>query len=313
MMKYLKSRFDMKKHLIIFALLAGTIQASVAQKPDTAQLLVHYKFTWIRDTTDRARPYTENMVLYAGKSAGAYRSYDGIVANAQFKKAYAEAVAASPDGNVRINRRGAGTPVEYYQYPNEQKLITKDNLLVNDYLIESPMPAIDWKISGDTATFGGLHCQEATGHFKGRDYIVWFCPDVPVRIGPWKLSGLPGVIVDAHDAKNEVVFKFEGVEKAVFTDVKPIVGADVAEKDAPPILRGLDDNPNIIAPPAKAIKTTQKEFDKLKGAMNKDPEAFVMANNSAQGDAPKMDHIKVIKGPAPGGNKLNNPIELPEK
>jgi hypothetical protein len=50
--------------------------------------------------------------------------------------------------------------------------------------------------------------------------------------------------------------------------------------------------------------------------MDKDPEAFaqaIMANNSAQGDAPRMDHIRVMKGPGPGGNKLNNPIELPEK
>jgi GLPGLI family protein len=68
-------------------------------------------------------------------------------------------------------------------------------------------PLIDWKISSDTATFGGLHCQKATGHFKGRDYTAWFCPDLPVHTGPWKLNGLPGVIVDAHDAKNEVVFQ----------------------------------------------------------------------------------------------------------
>ncbi len=306
----------MKKQLLIVAILILAVFAARAQKPDTAVYMVHYKFTWIRDTTDRTHPYTENLVLFVGKSASAYRSYDGIVADAQFKKAYAEASANSPDGHIMINRRGAGSQTQYFQYPNEQKLITKDNLLINDYLIESPMPAIDWKISADTATFGGLHCQKATGHFKGRDYIAWFCPDVPVRTGPWKLNGLPGVIVDAHDAKNEVIFKFDGVEKAVYTEVKPIVGANVAEKDVPPILRGLDDNPNIIAPPAKGIKTTQKEFDKLKVTMDKDPEAFaqaIMANNSAQGDAPRMDHIRVMKGPRPGGNKLNNPIELPEK
>src|SRR6185312_16860436 len=178
----------MKRYLILCALLAATFQ-TIAQKTDTARVLIHYKFTWVRDTTNRAYPYTENMVLYVGKSASAYRSYDGVVYKAQFKKAFAEAAAASPDGHPMINRRGVGTNIEYYQYPNEQKLLTKDNLMASSYAIESPLPLIDWKTTGDTATFGGLHCQRATCHFKGRDYVAWFCPDLPVRTGPWKLNG----------------------------------------------------------------------------------------------------------------------------
>jgi GLPGLI family protein len=306
----------MKKQLLIAVILLGAFIPAEAQKTDTARVLVHYKFTHVRDTTDRAHPYTENMVLYVGKSAGAYRSYDGIVYKAQFKKAFAEAAAASPDGRPMINRRGVGSNIEYYQYPNEQKLLTKDQLLMNDYAILGPMLAIDWKINGDTATFGGLHCQKASAHFKGRDYIVWFCPDLPVHIGPWKLNGLPGVIVDACDAKNEVVFKFDGVEKA--TPTQPKSEPAVAEKDQPPILRDLNDDMNLIAPSARAIKTTQKEFDKLQAAMKKDPQAFAQAINagnraSAQGDGVKMDNIKVIKGPGLRGPVMNNPIELPEK
>ncbi|GAA3974792.1 GLPGLI family protein [Mucilaginibacter dorajii] len=299
----------MKKQLLLFVILLGAFVTAEAQKTDTARLLVHYKFTHVRDTTDRAHPFTENMVLYVGKSAAAYRSYDRISANAQFKKAYAEAAAASPDGQVRINRRGVGTPVEYYQYPNDQKLFTKDQLMFNNYLIEAPIPAIDWKISSDTSTFGGLHCQKATGYFKGRDYTVWFCPDLPVHTGPWKLNGLPGVIVDARDAKNEVVFKFDGLEHAI-----PSPPKSQPQADQPPILRDLDDDMNLIGTPPRTIKTTQKEFDKLKETMEKDPNAFaqaIVAGNRA--DGVKMDNIRVAKGPAPRGPVINNPIELPAK
>jgi GLPGLI family protein len=300
----------MKKYLTIYALLAATLQTAVAQKPDTARVLVHYKFTHVTDTTDRAHPYTENMVLLVGKTASVYKSYDGMVADAQFRKAYVAAKANSPDGNIEINRSGAGMRPKYYQYPNEQKLLTEDYIVVTEYLIAGPMPAIDWKISGDTATFGGLHCQEATGHFKGRDYIVWFCPDLPVHTGPWKLNGLPGVILDAHDTKNEVIFQFDGVEKAVFAEVKPIAGAGIAEKDVPPILRGLDDNPNIIAPPARAIKATQKEYDKLRAGMQKNSNALSQVMVAADGAGAQGDHI-IAKG-VPGPVE-NNPIELPEK
>lgn len=304
----------MKKQLLLAAILLVVFIGARAQKPDTARVVVHYKFTHIRDTSDRAHPYTENMALFIGKSASAYKSYDGIAADERFKKAWAAAVASSPDGQPRINRSGAGSRTQYYQYPNAKKMITKDNLMVNDYQVEGPLPAIDWKISTDTASFGGLHCQKATGHFKGRDYIVWFCPDLPVPAGPWKLNGLPGVIVDARDTKNEVIFQFDGIEKTVFAEVNPIGGAGVAEKDLPPILRGLDDNPNIIAPPSRAIKATQKEFDDLKAAIQKNPNAVgqaMVAGNRASGI--KTDNIRVPNGPAPRGPVTNNPMELPEK
>jgi GLPGLI family protein len=303
----------MKKQLILCMLLMAAALGAFAQKTDTARMLIHYKFTWVRDTVNRAHPYTENMVLYFGKNAGAYRSYDGIVYKAQFKKAFAEAAAASPDGRPMINRHGVGSPVEYYQYPNEQKLVIMDQLMVNSYAISGPMPVIHWKTSGDTATFGGLHCQKATCHFKGRDYTVWFCPDLPVHTGPWKLNGLPGVIVDARDTKNEVIFQFDGAEKA--TPTAQGNEPAVAEKDLPPIVRDLNDDMNLIAPPSRAIKTTPKDFDKLKAAMQKDPQAFaegIQAANRASGDAP-MDHIKIKQGPGLRGPVINNPMELPEK
>ena len=309
----------MKKQLLLAVFLLAALIGAEAQKPDSAGLMVHYKFSHIRDTTHPELPYTENMVLFIGKSASAYRSYDGLVTDQQFKKAWAEAAAASPDGQPRINRMGRGSPTQYFQYPNEKKLFTKDVIMVNAYLIESPIPAIDWTISGDTATFGGLHCQKATGHFKGRDYTVWFCPDLPVHTGPWKLNGLPGVIVDARDAKNEVIFQFDGVEKTVAASAKiQSETGSTDDNDLPPVLRGLNDDPNLIVPPARTTKTTQKEFDKLRETMMKDPAAFAQALNAAnsQGDGPKQDHIMVRvapKGAGPAGPVINNPIELPEK
>ncbi|HVU96157.1 MAG TPA: GLPGLI family protein [Puia sp.] len=307
----------MKKQLLMAVTALVVFSGAEAQKPDTAWLMVHYKFSHVRDTSNRANPYTENMVLFVGKSASAYRSYDGLVADQQFKKAWAEAVANSPDGNVRINRRGVGSPTRYYEYPGEQKLYIKENLM-GDYLIEGPMPSIDWTISGDTAIFGGLHCQKAMGHFFGRDYIAWFCPDLPAHTGPWKLNGLPGVIVDARDTKNEVVFAFDGVEKTVPSLPKDQAAANKTEdKDLPPIVRGLNDDPNVIMPPTSLVtKTTQKEFDKLRATFQRDPAAFAQAMNEANShnDGPKMDHIVVgPKGGRPAGPPLNNPIELPEK
>lgn len=299
----------MKRQLLSTGAFLLVLFTADAQQKETAQVLVHYKFSHVRDTADRAHPFTENMVLYVGNTAAAYWSYDAITMDEQFKKAWVEASASSPDGNVRVNRNGGGTRIQYYQYPNEKKMYTKENVLGNDYLVESSLPVIDWNISSDTATFGGLHCQKATGHSKGRDYIVWFCPGIPVRTGPWKLNGLPGVIVDARDTKNEVVFQFDGIEKATLQGNLTVSDPNAAEKDLPPILRGLNYNPNIIQPPVAAIKTTPREFDKLKETMRKDPKGFAQAVESANNvQGVKTDHMVSNPIAAP---VFNNPIELP--
>jgi len=169
-------------------------------------------------------------VLFVGRIASNYRSYDGLVADRQFKKAYAEAVASSPDGHPRINRKGVGSFTQYYQYPGERKLFTKALQLLDEYLIEDTLPVIAWRISGDTATFGGLHCQKATCHFKAGIMLHGFCPDLPVHSGPWKLNGLPGVIVDARDTRNDVLFAFDGVERTVPSPTTDQATANTDEK-----------------------------------------------------------------------------------
>ncbi len=307
----------MKRQLIIIAALILPALVASAQKPDTASYMVRYKFSHLRDTANRATPYTENMVLFLGKNSSAYKSYDKQLEDALFKKQMQEQIANSPDGNVRINRHNTGSPIQYYQFPGEKKLYRKESLVINSYLIEDALPAIDWKISSDTASFGGMHCQKATAHFKGRDYTAWFCADMPFHAGPWKLNGLPGVILDAYDAKKEVAFKFDGIEKVAPPQLAPVASEPQVGDGHKMIMIGGDDSdtdPAIIELPSRAIKTTEKEFTKLQDAMRKDPDAFVQAmmassgmNGPGNGPHPQ---IKIKIGPQPVNN---NPIELPEK
>ena len=310
----------MKKTLFLFTCLMLAISIAKAQNPEMAQAVVHYKFSHLRDTTKKDEFYNENMILFLGKNSSAYKSYDKKMADALMKKQVQEQMAANPGGPIRITRgKGSGSTTEYYQFPNEKKIVRKEKLF-NSYLIEEPFPVINWKISSDTARFAGLQCQKATAHFKGRDYTAWFCPDLPFHSGPWKLNGLPGVIVDAYDDKKEVVFKFDGIE-----DLSKMPKANpVANNDQQPAgggmvkLIGVDDdntNPNLIELPSGGIKTTEKEFANLREAMRKDPNAFAqsaMAGSMANfqpGQGPKTN-IKIQIGPGPA---INNPIELPEK
>jgi GLPGLI family protein len=323
--KLLKNILTMKWLILLSAGLMLSAMDAVAQRSDTAQVLVHYKFSHVRDTTNRANPYTENMVLVIGKHAGVYRSYDRQLSEALDKKKMQEAVANSAGGPVRFNRQISGSGTEYYQYPNDKKMLRKESLF-GSFLVTGALPVIDWQITGDTATYGGLHCQKARGHFSGRDYTAWFCPDLPLHIGPWELNGLPGVIVEAYDATTDVRFTFDGVEKAVVSaksDDQP--AGQTPQGGMPSPLPGMDDgnnDPYIIKVPDNATKTTDKEFAKLQEAFRKDPNAFAQSMMAARaggmaggnggmagGNGPRMK-IDIKAGPSP---VINNPIELPEK
>lgn len=64
----------------------------------------------------------------------------------------------------------------------------------------------DWIITDSVSTISGYDCILATCSYHGRDWEVWFSTDLPWQDGPWKFSGLPGLVVSASDA--EGLYKF---------------------------------------------------------------------------------------------------------
>ena len=77
--------------------------------------------------------------------------------------------------------------------------------------------AIPWKLQDSTKTIGEFKCQLAIGVFRGRTYHAWFTQDIPVRFGPWKLQGLPGLILEANDDQNRVSYRAKRVSIASVT------------------------------------------------------------------------------------------------
>ena len=61
----------------------------------------------------------------------------------------------------------------------------------------------NWEIVDETKTLLGIECRKAQCRFRGRNWTVWYAPEIPVPAGPWKLGGLPGLIVQAESADKE--------------------------------------------------------------------------------------------------------------
>ncbi|KQB98942.1 GLPGLI family protein [Pedobacter sp. Hv1] len=299
--------------------------AALAQNPDKALAKVKYSFTHIQDTTQKDKPYTENMLLLIGKNASAYTSYDKIEAQLAMQKQIQEQLKnQAGTGNATIKFESKGykptSNLDYFYFAKENKFYVKERVF-NNYLIEEEVPKINWKISKDTTSLSGVRCQKATGYFKGRNWIAWFAPELPFQSGPWKLNGLPGLIIEAYDEKKEVQFQFAGMENITEADQKAAENSDLkiaGPSGSPSVVKimGMDTgNPfmgNEIKLPVDAVKTTRKELDKLKDAQAKDPQGFM--NAQLAGSGVKVGNFQRSTGGTPPPQAVvNNPIELPEK
>lgn len=66
-------------------------------------------------------------------------------------------------------------------------------------LASEKLKNLDWKITKESKDILGYKAFLATANFRGREYTVWFTKDLNVEVFPWKLKGLPGVILEFQD------------------------------------------------------------------------------------------------------------------
>ncbi|NER17212.1 GLPGLI family protein [Spongiivirga citrea] len=116
-----------------------------------------------------------------------------------------------------LMRNDSGKKPIYFLDKKKNMLISKIWSFKKNYLLTEDIPKIPWKIKQEFKTLDGLHCQKAEGYFRGRTYVVWFTPDIPINLGPWKLQGLPGLIVDAQDSQG--IFFYRATKIKLNADV----------------------------------------------------------------------------------------------
>lgn len=287
----------MKTTKVLFSvlfLLAGSI--SLAQ--ETISLNVVYEFRYVRDLGNKNIPYITNMILSLGKHSSRYcteklyNENDKNAILARQKQQQVLSTSARPTVTVSggpmllVNKFGAIINEEIVKDTRDHQLMINALLGIKTYKIETALPKIDWTIENEKKKIGNYTCQKAVGNFGGRTYVAWFSPDLPFQDGPWKLHGLPGLILEAQDTKNEVFFTFKELGRNTDPDetTRSYLNSDFS------------------------IKTNFKSYSRAKAAFETDPESAMaaMAPNAKlyviNIDDPKTQHAARIK--------KYNPIEF---
>ncbi|WP_144283215.1 GLPGLI family protein [Chryseobacterium echinoideorum] len=101
----------------------------------------------------------------------------------------------------------------------EERLIRKDGV-TNIYVtaVEAKLryqEKIDlkWMLYSETKMINGIKCQMAATNKYGRRWIAYFSRDYPQSLGPYKFTGLPGLILELYDTRDDYHFTASKIEK----------------------------------------------------------------------------------------------------
>lgn len=247
---------------------------------------VIYDFSYQTDSTDINSKKREDMVLFKNDSISLFQSWikyksDSIKQNylKNFQNKPVESITSIDIGKITGGYRPKISMTIQKDFKN-RKFIIKKRLGMYEYQYEEPAKA-DWQIKEDTMTISGYKCQKATTRVSGRNYVVWFAPEVPISDGPFKFFGLPGLVVQAKDTKGFFQFK----------------------------LKELKEIDKMVLPPEHKellIVTSKKKYEKAK-------KNFAKQGIIDQLQASGLRHIVIpekYKTRRKKNKKSNNPIEL---
>ncbi|MBP3248666.1 MAG: GLPGLI family protein [Prevotella sp.] len=170
-----------------------------------------------------------------------------------------------------LPKPGAFTMEFYKNYPEKGKTLMLETVGETKCQIEEKIETPEWTILPDsTADIMGYPCQLAVTHFKGRQWYAWYTEDIPLDEGPWKLRGLPGLILKAYDSSRQFIFDGQGMEQP---DGEPITFIKM-----------------------KREKVSQKDFRRLKESYDPNDVLKQMAGTGAKvvivnSDGSKLDKI----------------------
>lgn len=171
---------------------------------DTTRYAVTYDFIVRKDTLLRCN----RMVLEVGQRYVNYYSR----AERQLDSTYTAMYGESPRNAVN-------------EYAGAEQIIGNRKLLELTCYNRPPFvtglvfaykdrPQFDWELTHATDTVAGYCCHSAKTSFRGRIWNVWFAMEIPDHLGPWKFTGLPGLVLKAEDDDKQFCWECTGITES---------------------------------------------------------------------------------------------------
>ncbi len=220
----------MKKLLPILAVFCLT-EPTFAQEKILYNVV--YEFTYLRDLDNATAPYKCTMILSAGRSSSRYCTEKLFLDNDKKtiearkreqerleRTSSAEMISVVGMPMLIVGKYGAFVNEEIIKNLGTKKMQVDARVGIRYFHTEADLPEIKWQLTDEVKNIGGYECQKATAKYGGRFYEAWFTSKIPSSDGPWKLTGLPGLILEARDTSGQINFTFKELSKNTDSDEK---------------------------------------------------------------------------------------------
>lgn len=190
---------------------------------DTAVVLVEYRYDY-RDREEDAEHSKDLMGLYIGKKMSmfyhnAYSFFYSLLpenTKKEYQRSTEKRLSFKDDAYENARRYEDCQWMIYSNYPEEGMQACFQRFLKGQsfsrrgnesfYYVET-IPSLEWQLEDGDSIVCDYPCQKAVACFRGRTWHVWYTTELPYQEGPWKLCGLPGVIMKAEDASGDFCFE----------------------------------------------------------------------------------------------------------
>lgn len=206
----------------IFILLSifnmGIWAQSINKTLDYANIECLYEFAYLNDTTARMNNRGElisgeknmivrdTMILQIGNKLSKYCKYESFYRDSLYE------TEKDLDFNKKTGLISRAQFMILKNFPTGSTTLT-DLIGIDAFKTVEEMPDFRWEIRQETKELSGYTLQRAECKFRGRNYIAWFAPDIPISDGPWRFSGLPGLVMEVYDTKYQYYYKIVGLRK----------------------------------------------------------------------------------------------------
>lgn len=188
----------LKKSCFIFFLAIAFFKMRSQEKLDNAKVRVIYEFSFKSDANQETFHRPDIMYLDVGEKVSKFYSYYNAVRDSVRDDGLKRNLSAFEINEITKQYK-RGTTSIYYRENTKKKMVVTDNWGFYFTFYDEPIQLPEWKITDDFKDIDNLKSQKATANYMGRKWTVYFTRDIPLNLGPWKLWGLPGLIVEAGD------------------------------------------------------------------------------------------------------------------
>lgn len=163
-----------------------------------------YDYSFVADSTDRANIVTERMILNVNSEQSDYFSFNKYLADSTALYQLKNGIIPPPQLRLKVTDR-------VLKNMKSKSLTFISTIGQDEYIMEENLK-INWKLHPEFIAVLNYKAQKATADFGGRKWTAWFTKDIPIQDGPYKFSGLPGLIVKIEDNTASHQFILTGIK-----------------------------------------------------------------------------------------------------